>query len=362
MDSLDFIGRTIYLPDLFCGWRYPHNVQCPGAGQMNWAVFDTLSLAEAYVAARHQIVARGRWVKVVKEEKVRVKFEGMETTALKVRLKIKLPKFLIGDQRAVVYFITAQVRGKYVGCILSQYETDAPINGLAPLLSEVMTLQGADGKWKETPHAAKPAQTSPAEIAEEPSPELPQKKKFEGSFLKLEAGSWIPVGKLANKFDVSPTFGLWIRIPMLEFKTIEVRMGVNLTLPQHPKNFDFLMPDSAFQTRAKGPLATYGIQMTKPISIRGKSNINYIDLSLGLGGSQLSTVTRKPTAGKSDKANYWISTMNFNGGFALRKTLRGHSSVALGLQYYFTPQRLFSSHVGPDFGSSSITTSIQFQY
>jgi hypothetical protein len=140
IDSIDFVGRTIVLGPI-CQWMSPHNIQCPDRGQMNWAIFDNLKQAEEY-RDRHFAITKEKNLINVKEEKwINLKFEGRETKALRTKTKIQVPKLIMGGSNVlVVYYVTGEVRGKYVTCILSQYTDDVSGEKLAPLLSEVLEL------------------------------------------------------------------------------------------------------------------------------------------------------------------------------------------------------------------------------
>jgi hypothetical protein len=140
IDSIDFVGRTIVLGPI-CQWMSPHNIQCPDRGQMNWAIFDNLKQAEEY-RDRHFAITKEKNMVSLKEEKwINLKFEGKETKALRTKIKIQVPKLVMGGSNVlVVYYVTGEVRGKYVTCILSQYTDDVSGDKLAPLLSEVLEL------------------------------------------------------------------------------------------------------------------------------------------------------------------------------------------------------------------------------
>ena|GEM_PF-6689104 len=206
IDSIDFVGRTIQLGSA-CRWMKPHNIQCPDLGQMNWAIFDSLSTAEAYRDSRYQMNKRRSLTNIVEEEWVTVRFENVETRALRTRMKIRLPKAVVGGSNVlIVYYVTQRIRGKYVTCVLSQYEDDVNVrrHGLAPLLSEVLTLQSPDGTWKEklVPAAPEPEATPPDTAVD-------GDKKDLRLLYKLEAGVWVPLGNLGRVIGPSPSFGVW---------------------------------------------------------------------------------------------------------------------------------------------------------
>jgi hypothetical protein len=140
IDSIDFVGRKIDLGSA-CRWMSPHNVQCPNYGQMNWAIFDNQKQAEEYRDTHFEMTKNKNLTDIKEEKWITVKLEGQETKALKTRVKIQLPKFAMGGSNTLIaYYVTAQVRGKYVTCILSHYTDDVGADKLPPLLSEVMEL------------------------------------------------------------------------------------------------------------------------------------------------------------------------------------------------------------------------------
>jgi hypothetical protein len=69
-------------------------------------------------------------------------FEGIETKVINCKYKMKVPKVLNGGSNIlIVYYVTQQVRGKYVSCILSYYENDANAGKLPYLLGQVIQLK-----------------------------------------------------------------------------------------------------------------------------------------------------------------------------------------------------------------------------
>jgi hypothetical protein len=140
IDSIDFVGRTLKLGRI-CNWMSPHNIQCSNYGQMNWAIFDDLRQAEEYRDTHFQMTKHKNLVNVKEEKWITLKFEGQETKALRTKVKIQLPKLVMGGSNIlIVYYVTGQVRGKYVTCVLSHYSDDVGASKLPPLLREVLEL------------------------------------------------------------------------------------------------------------------------------------------------------------------------------------------------------------------------------
>lgn len=141
VDSIKFADRYILLGRA-CNWMGTHNVQCPNLGQMNWSEFRTKEKAEEMIKCQLDITANKPIGEFLQQDSVDIIFEGVETKALKAKYKIKIPKLIMGGSNVlVIYYVVTEVRGKYVGCVLSHYTDDVKKNKLPALLSEVMKLK-----------------------------------------------------------------------------------------------------------------------------------------------------------------------------------------------------------------------------
>jgi hypothetical protein len=73
---------------------------------------------------------------------VDVIFEGADIKALKVKYKFNIPQIIMGESNVlIIYFVTTEVRNKFVSCVLSHYTDDYNAKTLPPLLNEVMQLK-----------------------------------------------------------------------------------------------------------------------------------------------------------------------------------------------------------------------------
>lgn len=139
---IDFGGRIIPTHSS-CGWRSVNNLQCPYAGQMNWSVYQTKDRAEKNVLAQMENTKLKKGFSVEIEEDVNVIFEGIETKAKRIVLKLN-PGLsgLTQSEELTVYYVVQKVRGNYIGCVMSFWNNDRlNDNGLPALLAEVMELK-----------------------------------------------------------------------------------------------------------------------------------------------------------------------------------------------------------------------------
>ncbi|MDP4267660.1 MAG: hypothetical protein Q8880_09535 [Bacteroidota bacterium] len=137
--DINFVGRKIILGPV-CFWKNPHDIQCTDRGQMNWSVFNTLDKAKSFTDI--QIAITKKQLKIYKEEDIDVVFEGKETKAKKLTCERPFPKYILAgtNNTLIIYYVTSEVRGKYIYCEMSFYEDQAK-NGLPPLINEVMRLK-----------------------------------------------------------------------------------------------------------------------------------------------------------------------------------------------------------------------------
>jgi len=140
VDSIYFANRYIKLGPV-CRWQEIRSIQCPYLGQMDWSEFTTQERADEYIQLRVKITSEKSLSDFISKEEVPVIFEGVKTTAQKFALKIKIPKLILGGSNVLyIYYVSAKINDKYIGCVLSHYSNDNNAPGLPPLLSEVMTL------------------------------------------------------------------------------------------------------------------------------------------------------------------------------------------------------------------------------
>ena len=141
VDYIKFAGRIIKLGSV-CDWMSAHNLQCQYQGQMNWAEFRNPEKAEEMIKNQLAVTQSKSIGTTLLQDTVNVLFEGQETTAIRLKYKLKVPKVITGGSNVlIVYYVATKVRDKYVACVLSHYTDEALENKLPKLLAEVMSLK-----------------------------------------------------------------------------------------------------------------------------------------------------------------------------------------------------------------------------
>ena len=139
-NSFRFCGREITLP-MSCSWLNISNLQCSGKGQMNWSQFLEIQSAKHMLRS---FIYRPMPENSTKEDArvVPVIFEGVPAKALRLRIRLHMPKEALGGSNLLIaYYVVAPVRNRYVACVMSHFDDEAPANALPELLSMVMKLK-----------------------------------------------------------------------------------------------------------------------------------------------------------------------------------------------------------------------------
>jgi len=142
VSKVDFAGRKLKLNNS-CNWMNVNSLQCPHFGQMNWSLHQNLENAKKKTRVQYEITKGKSDAKLISEEDVTIIFEGKETIAKRTKYKAKIPKFLMGgSNELVIYYVSEEIRGRFVSCVLSHYTDDKITeNGVPALLAKVMELK-----------------------------------------------------------------------------------------------------------------------------------------------------------------------------------------------------------------------------
>lgn len=141
VDTVKFAGRSIALGPA-CRWMGVRNLQCPNMGQMNWSEFTSAERAKQMTDGQKALNSEMKMGDVLEDKEIEIDFEGVPVKALKRTLKIKIPQLIMGGSNIlIIYYVTAEVRERFLSCVLSHYTDDIGAKKLPPLLREVMQLK-----------------------------------------------------------------------------------------------------------------------------------------------------------------------------------------------------------------------------
>jgi hypothetical protein len=140
--EIDFAGKMIKMPSYSCQMMNLRSIQCPDLGQMNWALHTSLVEANSSINTQFEITKSTKLTSISEDEIVDVFFENQPIKVRRIKLRVKLPKLVMGGSNTlIIYYVAAEIRGFNVSCVLSHYDFDRlTAKGLPLFLSEVMSL------------------------------------------------------------------------------------------------------------------------------------------------------------------------------------------------------------------------------
>lgn len=187
---------------------------------------------------------------------------------------------------------------------------------------------------------------------------------------KIEYGLLIPLGNLKTKFETSNELGFWYRTRIAHNDMLDI--GLRLSLPSNPKEFDYQGNDSIFRLKTKGLNGVLGIRMNKimnlnkDFSLEWCSSIGYSFFIFDDLEGRLYDKRNPPTQAEidrqneEDRKNYTVrigntyskalSSLYLGQGFTLNYKL-----VGLHCNYNFTPYSWFLGRIDKNFGASSLS-------
>ncbi|RYE23670.1 MAG: hypothetical protein EOP51_09850 [Sphingobacteriales bacterium] len=146
VQTMPLAGRNVPLQAGACRWMDPGSLQCADYGQISWTLHPTE--AEATKAMNDQIALNKtkKGIDVTAETDVSVLFEDVATIAHKKEMKLKagvvgVMAGLPGSNMLNVYYLVAEVRGRWVYCMLSHWKNNSTGDKLPPSLESVMKLK-----------------------------------------------------------------------------------------------------------------------------------------------------------------------------------------------------------------------------
>jgi len=170
----------------------------------------------------------------------------------------------------------------------------------------------------------------------------------------VEAGFIKPLGNLANKFEMSPSFGFWFRTKM--FQEDYVDFGFNFFIPKNPIRTDFKYRDSIAKYKSDHFGINIGTRFAKVIPLSQKSNNFNAEWNSGIGlALNFYSAPDELEFGKGEYTNEVLTTFYLSQGIKVN-----YKNIGLQFHYQWSPYGLFNERID-DFGSQSIMFGIVYR-
>jgi hypothetical protein len=332
-ESISFVGRTVQLGNA-CQWRSPHNLFCKG-GQVSWSEFSSAESAELDLDMR--IISNNKDSSaILSKDYIEITFETIPTIALRVAYMGKNANYPL-----IVYYVTQEVRGKFVSCTMSNYGYNRNDYELTPLLQQFMNIPSppdwAYDKFDipEYEHSANGAKML----------NMPWNINYE-----LRLGSVLSLGNLSQVFQYAPSFDLFMCFIIKQKTSIDIGFMVAVPIKRYP--FKFTYQGKSFETKTTsmvGASLRYRYLLSFSENLSGQPY-------LGIGFSGLSTDLVESINKDGQKVYRSVNGLDSYGGFQLR-----YKKLGYFIEYH---QAFYSNSdkVANNFGNSFLNTGFTYSF
>lgn len=325
-----FAGQMVNLDQKY-NISSPRNIESDNKDQITWSEFTSFEKAEKDINL--QISINNNIGTIVDEKDIEVLLNNITSIAHRVAYA-KLDAERKVEFR-VIYYVVQEIRGRYVSCVFNYKGTGIDDYEAPPLISSLLS-------------ATKPLDEKPYEEEEE-TEEYPDNDE-RISFLDIQAGTFLPIGQLSNKFKVAPMIGLYLGLPLK--KNLALDIGFQLAVPINKGQFDYHYKKETYSTKAD-------FMGNINLRIRSQRNLSgnlFLIGYLGLGVNIIETDLEKDYY-EDDEAKYCtLETANIFGGLNLR-----YKKFGAFVEYHHLPYST-SSKVNNGFGNSAVNLGLSLSF
>lgn len=170
----------------------------------------------------------------------------------------------------------------------------------------------------------------------------------------IEAGFVKPLGKLSDKFEMSPSFGFWFRNRIL--KKDYVDFGFNLFIPKDAPNVNFKFQDSILSYKSRHFAISIGARFAKVMPLSLQSDDFNFEWNSGIGIALNTYKAPDEIDFGDDHSGETLTTFILSQGVKVN-----YKNVGLQCHYQWSPYGLFDDKLAKDFGSQSIMFGIVYR-
>lgn len=164
----------------------------------------------------------------------------------------------------------------------------------------------------------------------------------------IELGIIQPLGKLATKFDASPSFGFWFRNRLVREDYID--FGFNFFIPNNPKSIDFKYRDSIVKYKSDYFGISIGTRFSKNISMSNQTKNLFLEWNSGIGVAlNFYQAPKELVFENGEFTREVLTTFYLSQGIKLN-----YKNIGFQCIYNFSPYDLFNDKINIKYGSQSL--------
>ncbi len=171
----------------------------------------------------------------------------------------------------------------------------------------------------------------------------------------VEAGFVQPLGKLSNKFELSPSFGFWFRNKITQEEFVDV--GFNFFLPKDPINASFVYHDTIAKYKSSHFAINIGTRFAKIILLSQRATNFNIESNSGIGlALNFYNAPNQLEFNDGEHTKEVLTTFYVSQGIKLN-----YKNTGLQCHYQCSPYGLFNDRLEKAFGSQSLMFGIVYR-
>lgn len=183
----------------------------------------------------------------------------------------------------------------------------------------------------------------------------PQDSFDEYEKIYVEAGFVMPIGKLSEKFDLSPSFGFWVRNKLNQEDFID--FGFNFFIPKNPVEVNFNYRDSIVKYKSNHFAINIGTRFAKNIPLSQTSKKFNAEWNSGIGlALNFYNAPKELEFGGGEHTKEVLTTFYLSQGIKFN-----YKNTGLQCHYQWSPYGLFNDQVEKNFGSQSLMFGIVYR-
>ncbi|MBE8725301.1 hypothetical protein [Flavobacterium hungaricum] len=171
----------------------------------------------------------------------------------------------------------------------------------------------------------------------------------------VEAGFVQPLGKLSDKFELSPSFGFWFRNKITHEEFVD--FGFNFFIPKKPVDASFVYHDSIAKYKSSHFAINIGTRFAKIIPLSQRvANFN-VEWNSGIGlALNFYNAPNELEFDEGEHTKEVLTTFYVSQGIKLN-----YKNTGLQCHYQWSPYGLFNNRLEKDFGSQSLMFGIVYR-
>lgn len=171
----------------------------------------------------------------------------------------------------------------------------------------------------------------------------------------IQAGYWIPVGRLAHNLNPAPSFEIKGSFGPRTGEEPNAEVFLNLFLPTSPP-FNFTVGDTTVLTQTTVGFSL-GLRWVDEMTLPKGVVFDFVTASFGIGATDIAVEYTN-----EDDENESFGGFTLQVGSTFLKRIADRRGIGFSIYYNFLPQGATAKNVGRGFGTGSLYAGLEYRF